>query len=160
MNLTLWYLPEEERQVLGALFEGPTLLAAPLLSPTAPGVLPSLIDLLATDDPSGLFVLLPADLPDVVTVPVDGGYGIHAMRSPVLQLSRARWRAPGELGQASLSAYLTHPDGSVKSAEFARWAKRVIGRVRKAAPGHHRYPSYRITAEVEAALTTGLKLVF
>jgi hypothetical protein len=168
--VTYWRFPEEEPPFLDYLEKSGPVLAVDNQHVSSPGALtPRPLREVIEKDPQAILLLLAQyrDLLNIVPFQKDGAtlYSIHAMRSPVIDYLRGKWRAPNKLGQSNISAYSDYPDerGSrliQHPKDHVAWAKRVSAWVRKSTPFWHKYKSYRVSPPVhEAVLKSSLELV-
>lgn len=94
--------------------------------------------------------------------PVESGFVVDAIRSPVLFYTSGKLR-DNRLATTVVGAdwsYLSDDERTTidKSAEFVRWAKRVMQWVRAASPYWYKYKSQRITEKAERARQAGLEV--
>lgn len=167
--VTYWGLPEEEQSFLDYLEKtGEVLAVVKQNSPSRESFIPRPVREVIKDDPQSILLLLGGhrDLLKVVPFQKEGAtwYGVHAMKSPVIDYLRGQWRGPNRLGQSNIAAYPDYPDEKgtrliPHPESFVNWAKKTAAWVRKFTPYHHQYKNYRITAKVKEQLKQGLELV-
>jgi hypothetical protein len=167
--VTFWRLPEEETPFLDYLENsGAVLGVATQKNPSRDALKALPLREAFQDDPSVVLLLLAEhrDLLHIVPFQQDGAiwYGVHAMKSPVIDYARGKWRGTSRLGQSNAAFYSDYPDESGKRmiahpAEYVDWAKGVAKWLRKSTPFFHQYKNYRITKMVEERVKNGLELV-
>lgn len=171
INITFWWLLENEKEFLKFVEKDNRVVALPLES-TVPKNVDSVCkphELIEKQNVERMFITFKELLPEVKYIQYEKGgktlFGIDAVNSPVITYSRSVFRKQNKLGQGAISAHLnrlTKNEINIekKNDEFVTWAKTVIARARKSTPKWHQYKTYRISEGVAKAIENGLELVF
>ncbi len=171
VNITFWYLPEDEKEFLDFIKKDERVVALPFenTTPVAKSELSTPDQLIQRENCAQMFLTLNSLLEEVKWVGYESEgkklYGIDAVNSPVISFSRSVFRGENKLGQAAISAQLEKLTKNRKNLvdqkeEFISWVNKVFTFVRKSTPEFHQYKSYRISKRVIEAKQYGLDLVF
>lgn len=171
INITFWWLSEDEKEFLNFIEKEGRVIALPLenSAPVKEDLVCSPSQLIDRENCSQMFLTLKPLLAEVVYVQYEMNgktlFGIDAVNSPVISYSRSVFREENILGQAAISAHLEKLTDDKKKLvqkndEFISWTKSVFSYVRKSTPEWHEYKTYRITKRVTEAVRNGLKLIF
>jgi hypothetical protein len=167
--VTYWQLPEDEEEFLDFLVKIGAVMAIPTgpwrrtRAELCPRPVARYIE---QDDPSSLYFGLQQHIgeEDIEAREQDGEmfFTISDTKSCVIGYDRGRLRKGNKLGQSNIYAYWKYPSADAtemldKNPDFVKWARRVLGWVRRFTPETaevHGFP-YRATKRVKAALLKG-----
>jgi hypothetical protein len=169
MVVTYWRLPEEESSFLDHLEKsGEVLAVVQQNSPRREAFIPRPVREVIKENPQAILLFLEEhrDLLKVVPFQRDGAtwYGVHAMKSPVIDYLRGKWINRRQLGQSNISSYANYPDEKgarliAHPESYVKWAKQAASWIRRSTPYFYQYKNYRITTAVNDRLEKGLELV-